>query len=146
MAAVLVIALFIGVTQGNGTTTPSERAHNLSEQIMCPVCDGQSVADSGSSASTGIRQYIVKRISQGASDDDIRDELAEQYGERIILTPGRSGIASLVWVLPVVVLIAAMGGVALAFRRWRTRAETRATEADRQLVGEALDRLRTDEA
>jgi cytochrome c-type biogenesis protein CcmH len=144
MAAVLVVALFIGVNAGVGPTSASERAHNLSEQIMCPVCDGQSVADSGSSASSGIRQYISKRIGEGASDDQIRDELADQYGQKIILTPGRSGIASLVWTLPVAVLIAAVAGVALAFRRWRHQAEARATEADRALVGQALDDLRRD--
>jgi cytochrome c-type biogenesis protein CcmH len=137
MAAVLVVALAIGITQSRGSTSPTERAQHLSEQIMCPVCDGQSVADSASSASVGIRKYINHRIADGASDDQIRDELAEQYGEQIILTPGRSGIASLVWALPVAVLIAAVAGLAFAFRRWRGQAQVRASDADRALVERA---------
>jgi cytochrome c-type biogenesis protein CcmH len=137
MAAVLVVALLIGVTQGRGSTSPRERAQHLGEQIMCPVCDGESVVDSASPASVGIRKYIDKRIDAGASDDQIRDELADQYGERIILTPSRSGLASLVWTLPVAVLIAAVAGLAFAFRRWRGQAEARATDADRALVESA---------
>ena len=137
MAGVLVVALLIGVTQGRGSTSPRDRAQHLSEQIMCPVCDGESVADSASSASVGIRKYINNRIADGASDDQIRDELAEQYGDRVILTPGRSGLASLVWTLPVAVLIAAVAGLAFAFRRWRGQVEARASDADRELVESA---------
>jgi cytochrome c-type biogenesis protein CcmH/NrfF len=141
MGAVLALALVVGVTQSREPTTSTERAQHLAEQLMCPNCKGQSVADSASSASHGIRQYIDTRIGQGASDDQIRDELARQYGDDIILTPGRSGLASLVWTLPVAVLVAAIGGVALAFRRWRHRAVVRASDADRALVERSLEEL-----
>lgn len=141
MAAVLAVALAIGITQDRGSGSPIERAHNLSEQIACPVCDGQSVADSGVSASRGIRQYIDTRIAEGASDDEIRDELALQYGDDVILTPGRTGLASLVWTLPVAVLVAALVGIGLAFRRWRSQAEVRASAADRSLVERELQQL-----
>ena len=42
-------------------------------------------------------------------------------------------MASLVWTLPVVALVAAVAGLALAFRRWRGGG-ARATDADRALV------------
>ena len=142
LAAVLTLALAIGVTQGRAPTTPTERAQHLAEQIACPVCDGQSVADSGVSASHGIRQYIDTRIGEGASDDQIRDELAHEYGDDVILTPGRTGLASLVWALPVAVLVAAAVGVGLAFRRWRGRAVVRASDADRALVERELEEAR----
>jgi cytochrome c-type biogenesis protein CcmH len=141
LAAVLVVALAVGVTQDRPPTTPTERAQHLAEQIACPVCDGQSVADSGVSASRGIRQYIDTRIADGASDAEIRDELADDYGDHVILTPDRTGLASLVWTLPVAVLIAALVGVGLAFRRWRGRAEVRASAADRSLVERELQHL-----
>ncbi|HEY8546437.1 MAG TPA: cytochrome c-type biogenesis protein [Acidimicrobiales bacterium] len=141
MAAVLVVALAVGVTQGRDPQTPTERAQHLAEQIMCPACDGQSVADSGSSASRGIREYIDDRIADGWSDDDIRDALAARYGDHIILTPGRSGLASLVWTLPVAVLVAGLVGVGLAFRRWRGRGEVRVSAADRSLVERELQHL-----
>ena len=141
MAAVLVVALAIGVTRDRSPTTPTERAQHLAEQIACPVCDGQSVADSGVSASRGIRQLIDVRIGEGATDDQIRDEMASRYGDDVILTPGRSGLAGLVWALPVAVLVAAAVGVGLAFRRWRTRAVVRASAADRALVERELEDL-----
>ena len=85
-----------------GPGSPGDRARNLAETIACPQCDGQSVADSDSEASKAIRLRIDEQIADGASDAQIRDELAAAYGERVLLTPGRSGVSSLVWALPVV--------------------------------------------
>jgi cytochrome c-type biogenesis protein CcmH len=101
------------------------------------VCDGQSVADSDSEAAKGIRAQIADRIDAGASDEQIRDELAAAYGERVLLTPGRSGLASLAWTLPVVVLVAGLAGLALTFRRWRSGGPVAASDADRELVARA---------
>ena len=74
---------------------------------------GQSVADSDSEASKAIRERIDAQIEAGASDAQIRDELAAAYGERVLLTPGRSGVSSLVWTLPVVAVVVAFAGLAV---------------------------------
>jgi cytochrome c-type biogenesis protein CcmH len=137
MLAIVVGALLVGVTDDGGPRTDGERARDLSASVACPTCDGQSVADSDSSAARNVRTFIEQRIADGQADDQIRDELASRYGERILLTPGRSGLAGLVWVLPVAALVAALAGVALAFRRWRGRGVVHATDDDRALVDKA---------
>lgn len=141
MVPILVLAFVFGVSRDRDPSTPDERAQQVSESVMCPTCRGQSVADSDSSAARGIRTYIDRRIDEGASDDQIRDELAGRFGDDILLTPSRSGVAGLVWALPVAALIVALVGIGLAFRRWRHRATVRATDADRALVDQALDQL-----
>ena len=138
LAVVLLTALAIGVTDDGGPRTPGERARDIASSVACPQCDGQSAADSDASAARGVRSYIEERLAAGASDDQIRDELAGSYGEQILLTPERSGIAGLVWVLPVVALVLAFVGLAVAFRRWKGRSVVRASAADRALVDEAL--------
>ena len=137
LAIVLGVALLIGVTGTRPPRTAEDRARALSESVACPVCDGQSVAESDSEAAKGIRNVISTRISEGATDAQIRDELAASYGEHILLTPGRTGVASLVWTLPVVALVAALAGLAVTFRRWRRGGAARATDADRELVAQA---------
>src|SRR5690606_39180607 len=112
-------------------------ARNLAESVACPQCDGQSVADSDSEASTAIRERIEERIAAGASDAEIRDELANAYGEHLLLEPGRSGVSSLVWALPVAALVASLACLGFAFRRWRDGGAARASEADRELVERA---------
>jgi cytochrome c-type biogenesis protein CcmH/NrfF len=137
LAAVLTVALLVGVTQRDGDESKADRAQDVAGQLMCPNCKGQSVADSASPASNGIRKYINTRIDQGASNDEIVDELRIQYGDDIVLTPEKSGIASLVWTLPVAALVAACVGLGFAFRRWRHRSVLPASDADRALVESA---------
>jgi cytochrome c-type biogenesis protein CcmH len=138
MAVVLAVALAAGVRDDDGPRTPEERARNLAETIACPACDGQSVAESDAAASRGIRSLIAERIEAGASDDAIRDELVGTWGESILLTPDGSGVAGLVWVIPVAALVVALAGVAFAFRRWRSAPSAQSTPADRELVDRAL--------
>ena len=137
LAMVVVGALLFGTLDDGGPRSPGDRARNLAETIACPQCDGQSVADSDSEAAKAIRLQIDEQISAGMSDAQIRDELAAAYGERVLLTPGRSGVSSLVWTLPVVAVVVAFAGLAYAFRRWRGDAAGRASEADRALVARA---------
>jgi cytochrome c-type biogenesis protein CcmH len=139
LALVVVVAgaLAFGVTDDAGPRTSADRARSLAESVACPVCDGQSVADSDSDAAKGIRARIDERLADGASDAQIRDELAAAYGEQILLTPGRSGVSSLVWTLPVVALVVALAGLAFAFRRWRGGGAAQASDADRALVDQA---------
>jgi cytochrome c-type biogenesis protein CcmH len=138
MAAVLVVALAIGVADDGGPRTPEERARNLAETVACPACDGQSVAESDAAASRGIRTLIAQRIDQGASDDAIREELVATWGESILLTPDSTGMGGLVWILPVVALILALAGVGYVFWRWRGTPAIHASDADHQLVDRAL--------
>ena len=137
MLVVLVGALVFGVTSGRTATSDEARARNLAESLACPVCDGQSVADSDSDPAKGIRTRIAERIADGASDAEIRDEMAASYGEKVLLTPGRSGVSSLVWTLPAVALVLALVGLAFAFRRWRGGGQAHASDADRELVARA---------
>ena len=147
LLVVLASALTIGVTDGGGPRTAGERARDLASSVACPTCNGQSVADSDAPAARGVRTFIEERIDEGATDDEIRDELADSaYGDEILLTPGRSGLAGLVWALPVAGLVLAFAGLALAFRRWRTRSEVRASADDRVLVGKALSASRRADA
>ena len=58
-------------------------------------------------------------LTDGQSDGEIRAYFAEKLGEDLILRPPSSGIAGLVWVLPVAGLVAAGAAIAFAFVRWR---------------------------
>lgn len=137
LGIVVVIALVVGA-QGDGARTPDERARALAGGIRCPTCAGQSVATSDAPAADAIRQQIAADIEAGRSDDTIRARLTSTYGDDILLNPPRSGFAGLVWVVPVAAVIAAFGGLALAFRRWEKQAPAGPSAGDRDLVAAAL--------
>ena len=68
------------------------------------------------------------------------DKVAARFGDSILLVPRASGVDSLVWVLPVVVLVLGLVGLGMAFRRWRLDTATAGapSAADRALVDEAM--------
>lgn len=137
MGLVIVAALFVGTRPDDTPRTNEERAHALADGLKCPTCRSQSVADSDAPVSKEIRAEVNRRIEAGETDEAIRDYLVGRFGTDVVLTPSASGVTGLVWVLPVVLVVA--GGVALgfAFRRWRRRSPVAVTDADRALVEEA---------
>jgi cytochrome c-type biogenesis protein CcmH len=139
MAVVLVTALIIGTLGSSGPETNADRVIAISRTLKCPVCEGESVAESNADASLDIRADIAKRLDEGQSADQIRAYYAAHYGPSILLTPSSSGVSSLVWVIPVIALVVSGAVLFFLFRRWRVRGDVHASAADRELVEQALD-------
>ena len=141
LVAVVVAALVIG---GAGRSHPrrsqSARAHAIAQDLRCPVCQGLSVADSPSPTAKAIYDDVRRRVAAGESDAAIRSYYVGRYGQWVLLRPPTSGVGALVWILPVTALLLAIGGLALAFRRWRRQPSLAATDDDRALVEAALAR------
>ena len=137
LVPVLAIALYVGASGGSDPSTPAARAARLAADVRCPTCEGLSTAESETPASVAVRQEIRRRVDAGESDEEIRAFLVGRYGKDILLTPEGTGVAALVWALPVVVGVCAAGAMALAFRRRRSVGGV-ATAEDRRLVEQAL--------
>ena len=118
MAIVLIGALWAG-THARHTPTNDERALALQQQIKCPICRGQSVAESDSVSSKAIRTDIQRRIADGESDSEIRSFYAKTLGPDILLRPPSSGLGGLVWVIPIAGFVMAAAALGFAFKRWR---------------------------
>jgi cytochrome c-type biogenesis protein CcmH len=138
MAVVLAAALTIGVTRAGGPRSNEERVEAIAKTIKCPVCRSESVFDSKADASQNIRDEIARQVSAGRTDDQIRAFINDRFQDQgLLLVPPKSGVDSLVWVLPVVALVLAGGGLVVAFRRWRLAPDTVPTDDDRALVDAA---------
>jgi len=144
---VLVVALVIGV-QRNTPQTLDQRVDHLAGLYRCPSCDGETAEESNTATSVEIRNLIRADLQQGQSAADIRTTLVADYGPGILESPQTHGFTLLVWVAPVVAIVAAIVGLSLAFRRWKRRlgAPGSPSDEDRVLVEEALARPLQDPA
>jgi cytochrome c-type biogenesis protein CcmH/NrfF len=138
IVALVAVALVRNAVDEGPPASTADRVRSIASTLKCPVSRSQSEADSDVAAARAIRTEIAKRVSEGESDDAIRDAIAATYGDDVQLTPERGGFSGLVWVLPVVALVLALAGLSAAFARWRRRVEVTTTDADRQLVEQAL--------
>ena len=116
-------------------------------QLQCPVCEGESVADSTAGLARDMRTVIRARQAAGESDQQILAEFAAAYGDGILAEPPKRGIGLGVWVGPLVALAAGTVLLGALARRWRRRATpgTPATplQLDPRVAGE-LQRFRTE--
>jgi cytochrome c-type biogenesis protein CcmH len=140
MALVLAAFLTVGFTRADGPRTNEERVESIAKTIKCPVCRSESVFDSKADASQNIRDEIARQVAAGRSDGEIRSYINDRFKDQgLLLVPSKTGVDSLVWVLPVVALVLAAFGLTLAFRRWRLAPDTVLTDDDRALVQRARD-------
>ena len=110
LAAVVVIAVVVLAARSGPSSAPAARAARLDNELACPVCVGESVADSNAPESRAIRVDIVKRIRAGQRDAEIRDAYVAIYGEHILLTPSNGGLGVVAWGVPVVALVIGAAG------------------------------------
>jgi cytochrome c-type biogenesis protein CcmH len=118
MAALALALLVAGATRDRGPASQSERARSIGVTIKCPVCGGENVADAKASVAQAMREVIARELASGKTDDEVRGVIEKQYPDTQLVPP-KSGLASLVWVLPVVVFVIGGAALARAFRRWR---------------------------
>ena len=83
-----------------------ERARKLFLEVRCLVCNGQVIESSNTEFSFEMRKLIRKKISEKKSDEKIKKELVEEFGDDILTTPNAKTFKGfLLWFLPVVFAI-----------------------------------------
>ena len=137
IVAATIALLVVAAVDTGGVETDAERVQRLADSYACPTCQGQSVADSNAAVAANIRQLLNQRVADGATDTEIRDELIAAYDAEILLNPPAEGIATLVWVLPVMLVVLGAAGVVAAVTR--NQGDLRAPSSeDRALLEKAL--------
>ena len=115
LAALVVIV--VGLGSGPSVEPSAEdRIAALSASIKCPFCNGESLADSGSGVAADYRSLIAERVAAGYSDAEIRQEFADNFGDSFILDTSTTRWSILLWIAPIVVLVAGVA-VIVAMRR-----------------------------
>lgn len=120
----------------------SEQHPTLSElegQLMCPICEGETLAQSDAPAAVRIKSYIQRRIDEGATRSQIKRELVDQWGTRILAAPPRHGFDLLAWALPIVGLLGGATVIGLLAWRWTRVREPEPAPQRWSLNGHPLD-------
>jgi cytochrome c-type biogenesis protein CcmH len=140
MAFVALVVFTIGATRSSDARTNAERIDALAKEMRCLQCAGETVFESRASFAENVKNEIARLVADGRTDDEVRATLVAEQGDQILMLPNAEGTNSLLWVLPIMVLVCGGAGLFLTFRRWAAEsAMTPApTESDRALVDAAL--------
>lgn len=82
-----------------------DRAQEIGSLIRCPVCQGESIADSPSGLARDMMSLVRARINEGYSDDQIIGELLSSYSGSQLLDPPVTVSTIGLWLIPAGVLI-----------------------------------------
>ncbi len=102
--------------------TLDQRTLEVARQIQCPVCNGESVADSPSVKASEMRAVIRQQLAEGRSEQEVLAYFSQVYGSDILESPPRDGFTSLIWVMPVLMLLAGVLAVTALAREWQRQA------------------------
>ena len=136
---VFVGSLAMAITNDDVPATIAERAYEIKANTLCPVCDGQNVLESNAPVAAAIRRQVDELIEEDRSDEEIHAYLARQYGQDVNAKPPGTGISSLVWIIPVLVAVLAVGVLSSSFKKWRSGRGKLVTDEDRELVRKLRD-------
>lgn len=132
LPALLLVATFL-TSAGAQQVELQDRVFEIAGQLRCPVCVSESVADSNAQLAQQMRQLIQQQLEEGRSEAEIYAYFTNRYGDWIMLDPPKRGVHLLVWLLPVVALLAGAVALTLAVRRWLARSRERPEVDDADL-------------
>ena len=99
--------------------TPSDDDVNrIAHQLYCPVCENTPLDVCPTEACRQWRDLIRQQLSQGWTEDQIKQYFVQQYGARVLAEPPTTGLNWLVYVLPPLVIIAGAVLLVRAMRTW----------------------------
>jgi len=117
-AAALVIVIAVALVSAPSAPTQQTRISHLESVVKCPSCEDLSVAASNATSAVAVRHEIVAKVEAGQSDNQILTSLERVYGSSILLDPSDAGLGVVLWLSPVLALLAL---VAIGLRLWRRR-------------------------
>jgi cytochrome c-type biogenesis protein CcmH len=120
LALLLVAILAVAGPATALAATPRTTLPDVEDEVMCTQC-GTPLNISEAPVADRERELIRTLIDQGRTKDEIKARLKAEYGPRVLAVPSAGGFDVAAWLVPVVLGVAALAGVALAARRWRTR-------------------------
>jgi cytochrome c-type biogenesis protein CcmH len=123
-----------------------QRLKDLAEELRCLVCQNQTIADSNAPLALDLRNQIRTQIGQGRSDEQIRDYMVERYGDFVLYKPPFKTSTLVLWLGPLLLLVAGAGVFWTVVARRGPRTQTPADEPGRRARVEALLEGRADDA
>lgn len=111
-----------------------QQFRQLTEQLRCPKCQNNSIADSNAMIATDMRRRVYDLMQEGKSRQEIIDYMVARYGHFVTYDPPLTPLTVLLWVLPLAAIVAG-GWIIVARTRRRVRLRREPLPADTPVCG-----------
>ncbi|KMK19213.1 cytochrome c-type biogenesis protein CcmH [Pluralibacter gergoviae] len=110
-----------------------QQFRTLTEELRCPKCQNNSIADSNAMIAHDMRQKVYELMQQGQSRQQIIDYMVARYGNFVTYEPPVTPSTIILWLLPALFIVG--GGLVIwrSSRRGRAAGESLAPDEQARL-------------
>ena len=102
---VFYFLFFLNLILFSNVNAENSKVDEISKNLRCLICQGQSVYDSNSEFALSVKTLISQKLAEGNSEDDIYNFLKSKYGDWIVYEPEINKFTFLLWLLPIFLFI-----------------------------------------
>jgi cytochrome c-type biogenesis protein CcmH len=119
LGLLVITALLTGLAGIAFAQTPTPNQINaIAKDLWCPLCNGVRLDNCELQACIQMKEVIAQKLMAGEGKEQINAYFVQQYGDVVLGAPAGEGFNTLVWVLPALVALLAVGWLAFALRSW----------------------------
>ena len=116
----LLLLVTVPVFASDIAEDPFERRMlDIAKDLRCAVCQNQPVSESNSDLARDMRTIIREQLVAGKSREEIIGYFVARYGNYVLMKPAFEQSGKLLWIAPVLLLIAVAGGTWRCLRNRR---------------------------
>lgn len=130
--------LVVSVVYAQKSVPTDNDVLRVAKQLYCPVCPNTPLDVCETKACEDWRAQIRDQLSEGWTDQQVIDYFVAQFGERVLAEPQRKGFTSLIWFLPVLVVLVGLGIVYEILRNWRKQKPVPVAAVSAPAIPEAI--------
>ncbi|EFB71717.1 cytochrome c biogenesis protein CcmH [Providencia rustigianii] len=113
-----------------------QQFRKLTEELRCPKCQNNSIADSNSMIALDLRQKVYELMQEGKNRDEIVDYMVARYGYFVTYNPPLTPLTVALWGMPFIA-IAIGGWIIFARSKKRVRVSKNSQQDDTETLPEA---------
>lgn len=118
----LAVMVLAGIAAPAWAQTPTPNQINtIAKDLWCPLCNGVRLDNCELQACIQMKEVIAQKLMAGESKAQIKAYFVQQYGDVVLGAPSNEGFNRVVWLLPVLVGLVAVGWLAFLVRSWTRR-------------------------
>lgn len=95
------------------------RFAQLTQELRCPKCQNQDIADSNAPIAADLRREIFRMLGEGKDNQQIIDFMVDRYGEFVRYKPALTARTSVLWFGPAALLLVGVVVIGVIVRRRR---------------------------
>ena len=114
----IVAVLALAPTATALAAEPRASLPDIEDEVMCVEC-GTALNVSQAPSADRQREFIRRRIDEGATKAEIKAALVQEYGPNVLGAPKSEGFRAAVYLVPIALALMAILALATTARRWR---------------------------